>query len=90
MRDMTNTVTEGIFVGERGSKACLLPQKKEFQTKHQLLAWRQYATIEHNWYRIHGMDLEHNTLLVERLTEETGYHANGRIVDIVRMSAMGD
>jgi hypothetical protein len=76
------TITESL-----GSKGCL--EEKEFQTKHQLLTWRQYAIVEHHWYKIHDMDLEQKTILVERLdSEDDGASTNGRIVNLVRRSAV--
>jgi len=80
---------------EEGSKGYHLLQKeakeiatrKEFQNRHQLLAWRQYSAIEHGWYKIHEMDLGHNVLFVERLFDTEHSHTNGKVLHWVTASA---
>lgn|SRR5215217_135110 len=64
---------------------------KEFENKHQLLTWRQYATVEHRWYNILKMDLSKNTLLIEKLeTEDPSYNTNGRVFNWVTAAAKAE
>jgi hypothetical protein len=61
---------------------------KIFDNKHQLLAWSQYATIEHAWYVIHQMDIDNCTLTVEKLdSDDARYNTNSKVYTTVRTSA---